>query len=1099
MLPLLRHPRVGLLAVGHCQVGLVLCLAVGAARGQPVSLDEEPTAQERQKLEKEAAALGRQGEQHYEEGRLDDAMPLWARVLDINRRVYSPERYPDGHPDLANSLNWVGLLLQGRGELARAEPFCREALAMNRKLYPPARFPDGHSRLTLSLNNLGSLLVARSDLAGAEPLLREALAMNQKLYPAARFPDGHPELARSLNSLGSLLKALGQLARAESLLRDALAMRRKLYPAARFPDGHPDLASTLNNLGDLLEARGQLAPAESLLRDALAMNQKLYPAARFPDGHTHLATALNNLGYLLQCRGELARAEPLYRVALVMRLKLYPPARYPDGHPALALSLNNLGMLLEARGELARAVPLLRDALTMKRKLYPPARFPDGHPDLALGLNNLGRPLEARGELARAEPLLRDALTMKRKLYPPARYPDGHADLALSLNNMGSLLLARGELGQAESLCRDALAMMRKLYPPARFPDGHLSLAVSLYNLGYLRRARGEVAQAEPLCREALAMHQRLVSALLAASAEAEALNYLAQLPFNRDGYLSVTRELPDKTSAAYHALWHAKGAVTQMLQQRRLALLAAREETTRDLAEQLKATRQALANLLRPSTDVRPGPAGRVRALSDRKENLEKQLADKLPLYQALREHLQRGPADLAPLLPPSVVFCDLTRYWHIDQDPEAPGSKGKKRTLSYVGFVLARGQPVRRVELGEASPIDEALAAWRQSLQAGKATSAAALTLRRRLWQPLEKVFPAQTRTVLVAPDAALTRLPWAALPGRRSDTVLLEEYALATMPSGQLLLDLLRAPAPSKDRPALLLVAGGIDYDNPAEPVPVARAQGLTRSVTRGREQALWAALPGTRKEMAEVRRLAGKRPIVELDGVTAGTGRLLADLPRARWAHLATHGFFADPSVHSLLQFTPQDYRRGWHGERIGLGARSPLVLSGLACAGANRPVKDAETEDGGILTAEAIAGLNLDGLELAVLSACDTGLGEVAGGEGVFGLQRAFHIAGAQTVIASLWKIDDDATQALMAEFYRNLWQRKLPKLEALRRAQLAMLLHYDAKASRLRAPGTPVPVDPAKLAAAREKLRTAGRPPLLPLYWAGFVLSGDWR
>jgi CHAT domain-containing protein len=157
------------------------------------------------------------------------------------------------------------------------------------------------------------------------------------------------------------------------------------------------------------------------------------------------------------------------------------------------------------------------------------------------------------------------------------------------------------------------------------------------------------------------------------------------------------------------------------------------------------------------------------------------------------------------------------------------------------------------------------------------------------------------------------------------------------------------------------------------------------------------------------------------------------------------------------------------------------------------------VKDAEKDDGGILTAEAIAGLDLDGLELAVLSACDTGLGESGGGEGVFGLQRAFHLAGARTVVASLWKIDDAATQALMAEFYRNLWESKLPKLEALRRAQLAMLLHYDAKAGRLRAPGAAVPVDPAELAAARQKLRTSGRPPLPALYWAGFVLSGDWR
>jgi CHAT domain-containing protein len=760
-----------------------------------------------------------------------------------------------------------------------------------------------------------------------------------------------------------------------------------------------------------------------------------------------------------------------------------------------ARELNEQGFQCYQQGRWDQALKLVEQALQVRRRLYPPQRYPDGHPDLALSINNLGHLLQDRGELARAEPLLRDALAMRRKLYPPGRYPDGHPNLARSLNNLGLLLKARGELARAEPLYRDALAMRQKLYPPGRYPDGHPHLAVSLNNLGLLLQARGELARAEPLLRDALAMYQRLVSALLAGSAEAEALNFLAQLPAPRDAYLSVTRALPDKTGVAYHALWHARGAVTHMLQQRRLALLAARDQTTRDLAQQLTATRQVLAGLLRPGAAARPE---RVRALSDQKEKLEKQLAEQLPLYQALQQRLKGEPADLSPLLPAGAVFCDLTRYWHIRQDPEVPGLQGEKGTLAYVGFVLARGQPLRRVELGAAAAIEEALSAWRRAVQAVQAGSAAAATLRRRLWQPLEQAFPAGTRTVLLAPDAALSGLPWAALPGSSPGRLLLEEYALATVPDGPLLLDLLRA-GPARLPQERLLAVGGIDYDGVVVAVPVAAAAGRVRAPGLDKDGRLWQALPGTASEVAQVQRLAGQRTIIKRQGTAASTGQLLADLPQARWVHLATHGFFADPSVRSIFQLSAKDYQRSRRGERIGIGARSPLVLSGLVCAGANRPVKDAEKDDGGILTAEAIAGLSLDGLELAVLSACDTGLGESGGGEGVFGLQRAFHLAGARSVVASLWKIDDAATQALMAEFYRNLWERKLPKLEALRRAQLAMLLHYDAKGEKLRAPGAAVPVDPAELAAARAKLRSAGRSPLPPLYWAGFVLSGDWR
>src|SRR5262249_9197549 len=178
-----------------------------------------------------------------------------------------------------------------------------------------------------------------------------------------------------------------------------------------------------------------------------------------------------------------------------------------------------------------------------------------------------------------------------------------------------------------------------------------------------------------------------------------------------------------------------------------------------------------------------------------------------------------------------------------------------------------------------------------------------------------------------------------------------------------------------------------------------------------------------------------------------GTAAGPGQLLVDLERARWAHLATHGFFAAPKsgVRQYL-YDERDFLRGLAGERVGAGARSPLTQTGLVLAGANLKGKEAGA-DGGILTAEALAGLDLRGLELAVLSACETGLGEAASGEGGYGLQRASHLGGCRNVLASLWKVDDDATAALMAVFYHELWAEGRAPREALRRAQLALYRH----------------------------------------------------
>ncbi|MFI5455304.1 MAG: CHAT domain-containing protein [Isosphaerales bacterium] len=269
-------------------------------------------------------------------------------------------------------------------------------------------------------------------------------------------------------------------------------------------------------------------------------------------------------------------------------------------------------------------------------------------------------------------------------------------------------------------------------------------------------------------------------------------------------------------------------------------------------------------------------------------------------------------------------------------------------------------------------------------------------------------------------------------------------------------------------------------------------------LPAETARGRGDG-WRELPGTLDELNAVTQLAGSRAVIRLEGAGAGTAQLLRDLPRAHWAHIATHGFFADPSIRSVLQPDPKHFF-SIGTERVGAGLRNPLVLSGLVLAGANRPSADVDgstRDDLGILTAEAIAGLPLQDLELVVLSACETGVGLVGGGEGVFGLQRAFHLAGAHNVVASLWKVDDQATAALMAIFYDQLWQQHKPPIEALRIAQLTLYRHPERIGELAKARGT---LDFGKLVQRPEPGPDNGKPAgteHAPIEkWAAFVLSG---
>jgi CHAT domain-containing protein len=328
----------------------------------------------------------------------------------------------------------------------------------------------------------------------------------------------------------------------------------------------------------------------------------------------------------------------------------------------------------------------------------------------------------------------------------------------------------------------------------------------------------------------------------------------------------------------------------------------------------------------------------------------------------------------------------------------------------------------------------------------------------------------------------------IPWAALPGTKPGTVLLEEYALTTIPRGQFLLGQLTAPAAPPPATGGVLIVGGVRYgDAAAKPAAPLDADDPTATRAGGGS---WCDLPGTAREAEQVAAMAATRnlAVTTLTGAAAGPDAVRTALPKARVAHLATHGFFADPKFRSMMQVDPKLFEmRGT--ERVGAGALSPLVLSGLVFAGANRP----DAPGRGLLTGEAFVGLDLSGLDLVVLSACETGLGDVAGGEGVFGLQKAFHLAGCKTVVASLWKVDDGATAALMGLFYRHLWVDKLPPREALRRAQLTLYRHPDliGMLAKKRGPDfteTALPTVTVPAPAAGPTAKTS--------QWAAFVLSG---
>ena len=403
--------------------------------------------------------------------------------------------------------------------------------------------------------------------------------------------------------------------------------------------------------------------------------------------------------------------------------------------------------------------------------------------------------------------------------------------------------------------------------------------------------------------------------------------------------------------------------------------------------------------------------------------------------------------------------------------------------------------------LDLGPLAPITSAALRWRRALQkqvasagdrglvfaaeGGTADTDPAsseppeVTLRKRIWEPVEPLL-AKSKVVLVAPDGVLATLPLAALPGSQPGTFLPRGAPLALAPVPRLLKPLASTTGmltrqtggddggqftlaePSGPAGGALLV-GNVDFSAPA-----AELAG-TPTGPRGIEaqprghRPVFPPLPGTKAEVQRIgdlfKQSHSEQQLHLLTGAGASTGAFCATAADQRWIHLATHAYFAGGSGQAGVD---------------ALELRSAIVLAGASSA--------APSADNGLLTALEVASLDLDRTDLAVLSACETGLGTIQEGEGVQGLQRAFQVAGAKTVVATLWQVNDAASQALMIDFYDNLWHKKLPRLEALRQAQLKMLREGPARQ------GTP-----------------AGSPsggrarPTPPFYWAPFVLSGDWQ
>ena len=1060
---------------------VVSLLLTGAAVAQA-----QTNTPEQSKSLTEMLGLMQQADKLDSEGKKDAAIEAMTRALAVGEKAFGA-----AHFSIALSLDKLGLLYFTKGDLERAESFYLRALAMREKL-------DGseHANVASSLGILGTIYLNKGNFAQTEAVYRRALAIREKAFGAE-----HPDVASALYNLASVYSRQEDYKRAEPLLRRALAIQEKTAPEDIF------IAGTLNNLAYVLMEKGDYEGSESLYKRSLAIYEKM-----FGPEHAYVGTPLNSLAILYRTKGDYLRAEPMLKRALAIQEKAVGPE-----HPDTAIALTSLAILYSERGDNERALPLLQRALSIREKaeglesstvaatlssiayiynikgdnaraveLYGRAlaiaekTLGAESPLYAKVLGNLAVAYSDERDLARAEPLLKKTLAIREKALGP-----DHPDLAISLSNLAYVYFAQNEFAREEPLYRRALAITEKAYGP-----DHPNVGTYLANLSTIYWGRGDTRQTLAILTRNADLRERNLALIITTGSEEQKRRYMATLANETDATVSFhARTAPDDHEAfalALTTILRRKGRVLDAMTDQIGALRRRLNSQDRALLDQLAAARSELARLQRKEADG-AGAAERGAERARLETEIER-LEEEVSVRSAEFRTLEARPVTLNAVreaIPAGAALIEMVLYR--PYDPKAIG-KSRFGAPRYVAYVLTKEASAPLwVDLGEAAAIDRDIALWRRALTnpARRDVKERGRALDETLMRPVRKLIGAarQHQHLLLSPDGALNLIPFGALVDEQNK-YLLESYSITYLTSGR---DLLRLQATGESRQSPVVIANP-QFGGAAAGGASSRALAPTAAQPRRSAEMSnvnFSPLPGTKGEATALGAiLPGVLVLTEARASEAAVKGVSAP----SILHIATHGFFLPDQKHDeSVAASARGLGLANDSAAVAPRGENPLLRSGLALAGANE--RGSVAGEDGVLTAYEAAGLDLWGTRLVVLSACETGVGEVQNGDGVYGLRRALVLAGSEAQVMTLWQVSDDATRDLMIEYYRRL-QSGAGRGEALRQVQLAMLSGAQkASGGQNRGLGGEQP------GSSRGRDGNWSH----PFYWAAFIQSGAWQ
>ncbi len=924
----------------------------------------------------------------------DKGTKLYADVFETMRQQAEKE-YGKNHLNYAFALNNLALFYDNQVEYQKAFPLYQETASIYKEVSG-----EKTEAYILALDNLAGFYKNSGKIGEAELVYQEVLNKRKEL-----LGDKHPNYITSLNNLGLLYLNSSNYTKAEPLLLASLNKTKEV-----FGEQSVEYSSAIYNLASLYRYEGNFD--ESKRYYELAIDISL---ATWGKDNVYYISAIESLADYYKTQREYKKAETLTLEAIELYKKDVIHNKF-----SIVNAFFNLTNTYLAQERYKDAETLLLDVIRVQKELSG-----TNNPDYGNQINSLALVYEQLGDHSKSAALYSEAAVVFKKVLG-----ESSISYLIALQNLASAYSKQKNFIQADSLYTAIKPIAETI-----FGKNHLSYSSVLLDMALYYQRQAKFVLAENSYREAIKVMFSQIETNFSILSEKEKALFYKTFSYRFEIFTSFalmqSQRNPALLGEVYNNQLFTKALLFNTTNKMKERIMASNDDVLKKLFNEWQFKKEYLSKIYQLPFSEKEAQHIDEKLLEQEVNSIEKKLSlqseafgsandTKHPTWQEVQNALKQNEA--------AVEMVRLDFY----------NGSNWTDTIVYLALIIKPGSSFPEVvKLYQGKDLENRYARYYTNAIRFKTEDTYSYT---HYWKQIQEKL-AGVKKVYFSPDGVYNQINLQTLKNTQTGKYLIDEIDIQLVSNTK---DLLKVKSLKQSSKEVILI-GFPDYNNE-------KAIGTDRSIPSKLQlieadtsQRFFTGnfitnLPGTKKEVDNISYIFIKNKLKTANYTEQEASEvLIKSLKDPRVLHIATHGFFMRDVQ------TNSENERGLMGMNAKTVVENPLLRSGLLFANA----KQAFIEGGdGILTSYEVMNLNLDETDLVVMSACETGLGEISNGEGVYGLQRAFQTAGAKTILMSLWSVSDAATQELMTLFYENWITQKKSKRQAFKNAQQVLKVKY---------------------------------------------------